>query len=199
MPSKKVQKADIIKAALEILQKEDFAAVTARRLAEKLNCSVQPIYLNFASMDELENSALEAMKTLYFNYMEEGARQPQAYKGMGLAYIRFAQDYPNYFKILFMGRTNLSPESFIERDNLRNQIIQRGMELSGFDYAAQKKLHLKVWIFTHGLATMVATGTVRFNEGEIEHLLSETVREIITGIKTPAGGGRYSEPLPTVS
>ncbi len=200
MPARKIQKSDIVQAALEILKNEDFSAVTARRLADMLGCSVQPIYVNFASMDDLERSALETIKALYFEYMNAGAREPKAYKGMGLAYVRFARDYPNYFKILFMGKTELTADSFIEQDSAGDRIIERGMEMTGFSYEMQKKFHLKVWIFTHGLATMVATGTVQFDESEIVRLLTETVRELVAGVKKkPAGGGRYFESQPTVS
>lgn len=200
MPAKKVQKTDIVQAALEILKTEDFSAVTARRLADTLGCSVQPIYVNFASMEDLERSAFETMKALYYEYMDTGAREANAYKGMGLAYIRFARDYPNYFKILFMGKTELSADSFIEQDSSGDHIIEHGMEMTGFSYEAQKKFHLKVWIFTHGLATMVATGTVQFSETEINQLLTETVREMVTGAKkTSTGGGRYFESQPTIN
>jgi len=183
MPTKKIQKSDIIGAALEILKTEDFTAVTARRLAEMLDCSVQPIYLNFTSMDELERGALEAIKTLYYEYMQTGAREPQAYRGMGLAYIRFARDYPNYFKLLFMGKTDLSADAIIEADDSNDGIIEHGMQMTGFDSATQKAFHLKAWIFTHGLATMVATGTVQFDQAEIDRLLTETVAEMAAGAK----------------
>lgn len=181
MPARKIQKVDIIQAALEILKTEDFSGVTARRLAEMLDCSVQPIYVNFASMEDLEREAVNSIKALYYEYMNTGACEPLAYKGMGLAYIRFARDYPNYFKILFMGETQLSADSFIEQDSAGDQIIERGMELTGLDYTEQKKFHLKVWIFTHGLATLVATNTVQFSEAEVERLLTETVRELVAG------------------
>ena len=60
--------------------------------------------------------------------------------------------------------------------------------------------NIKVWIFTHGLATMVATGTVQFSETEINQLLTETVRERVPGAKkTSTGGGRYFESQPTIN
>lgn len=41
---KKIKKEDIVKAALEIIKTENLDDLTARRLAEALNCSVQPIF-----------------------------------------------------------------------------------------------------------------------------------------------------------
>lgn len=102
---------------------------------------------------------------------------------MGLAYIKFARDYPNYFKLLFMTETDLTPENFISRDDSENDIIRYGQAMTGFNADLQRAFHLKVWIFTHGLATLVASGTVQFSDAEVERLLTETTREIARGVR----------------
>jgi len=184
MPTeRKIQKDDIIKVSLDLLKTESLDDLTTRQIAEQLNCSVQPIFYNFDNMDELRQAAVEAMHQLYQEYMLEGSKQPQAYRGMGMAYIRFARDYPNYFRILFTGSSELTPELFIDQDDTGNSVIQAGMKLTGFGHTEQRKFHLKVWIFTHGLATLVANNTVVISDQEIDKLLQETVREMIIGAK----------------
>lgn len=180
---KKVQKEDIVKAALEIIKTESLDEITARRLAKELNCSVQPIFYNFATMDELKSVVLDTIHHIYINYMNYGAEQPQPYKGMGLAYVRFARDYPNYFRILFMNKSDLTPDDFISRDSVGQAVLKHGMALTGFDRSTQQHFHLKVWIFTHGLASLVASGTARLDDAEVDHLLTTTVREMIIGHK----------------
>lgn len=181
---KKVQKADIVQAALEILKTEPIDSLTARRLAEVLNCSVQPIFYNFATMDELKTRALDTIHQIYLDYMEQGSHDSRPYKGMGLAYIRFARDYPSYFKLLFMNKTDLTPETFIDNDDLQNHILEHGMKFSGLGRNEMKPFHLKVWIFTHGLASLVATDTVQISDAEVDTLLETTVHEILVGHKT---------------
>lgn len=142
--TKKVQKADIIHAALKISETEPLDDLTARRLAQELNCSVQPIFYNFATMDELKAAALDTMYQIYLDYMNEGAESPHPYKGMGLAYVRFARDYPSYFKHLFMTRTNHNLETFIDQDAADDKLIQHGARFSGLDPDTQKRFHMKV-------------------------------------------------------
>ena len=60
------------------------------------------------------------------------------------------------------------------------------MAFTGLDREAQKQFHLKVWIFTHGLASLVASGTARLDDVEVDALLTNTVREMIIGHKTLA-------------
>lgn len=180
---KKVLKPDIIQAALKIVETEPLDALTARRLAEELNCSVQPIFYNFATMDELKTAVIDTMYQLYLDYMNEGSQSSQPYKGMGLAYVRFARDYPSYFKHLFMNRTDHNLAAFIDQDIADTALIRHGMKFTGLDKNAQKTFHLKVAIFTHGLATLVATGTVQIDDAEVDTLLTTTVRELLAGSK----------------
>lgn len=182
-PARKVEKQDIIKATLDILKKEDIESVNARRIARELNCSVQPIYHNFENMEELKKEVFEEMYKIYQEYMNKGKMNEKSYKGMGLAYIKYARDFPNYFKLIFMQKTELSPERFIDNDDMGNDVIQKGMELTGFSYKEQKKFHVKVWMFTHGIATLVATGTVKLSQEEVDNLLQETVSEMVIGRK----------------
>ncbi len=182
-PLKKVQKEDIIKVTLEILKREDMESLNARRIAKELNCSVQPIYHNFENMEELKQAAFLEMQCIYQRYMQIASEKEKAYKEMGLAYIKFAKDYPKYFKVLFMNKTNFTPESLIDNDDIGNNIIKKGMESTGFSYEEQKKFHVKVWIFTHGIATLVATNTVKMTEKEIDELLGTTVKAMIVGTK----------------
>ncbi len=184
MPTeRKIQREDIVRVTLDLLKTESLDDLTTRQIAEQLNCSVQPLFYNFDNMDELRQAAVSAIHDLYQAYMVEGAKQPQPYRGMGMAYIKFARDFPNYFRILFANQSHLTPEHFIDQDSAGNNIIETGRKLTGFSYEAQKKFHLKVWIFTHGLATLVANGTVIITDAEVEQLLQETVHEMMIGAK----------------
>lgn len=182
-PIKKIDREYIITAALDILNNEGIEFINARKLASKLNCSVQPIFYNFKSMVDLKSEVLARIYEIYKKYMNAGKSHKKPYKGMGLAYIKFARDYPNYFKCIFMGETNLSPISFITNDDAGNDVIKSGMEATGLSYEEQKEFHLAVWIFTHGLASLVATKTVILNDEDIDFLLESTVKKMIIGKK----------------
>lgn len=182
-PAKKTDKEDIIKVAYKIADKEEFENINARRIAKELGCSVQPIFHNFTSMEDLKNATIEKIHNTYKQYMKEGSEEKLAYKGMGMAYIRFAKEHPKFFELLFMRETNLTTSNFIRADNTGNDVIKKGQILTGFSEEEQIKFHVKVWIFTHGLATLVATNTCNLSEEEISKLLETTVRELLIGYK----------------
>lgn len=183
-PVKKYTKEDIINVAYNIVKNEGYEGVNARRIARELGCSVQPIFHNFSSMDELNKEVYVKIYDKYKEYMISGKdNKENAYKHMGLAYIKFAKDYPEFFKILFMQKTDLSAESIVINDDMGNDVIKTGQILTGLSYEEQTKFHVKVWIFTHGIACLVATKTVQFTDNEIADLLESTVRQMLVGYK----------------
>ena len=96
-------------------------------------------------------------------------------------------DYPGFFKILFMQKTDLDAEKFVMADAMSDEVIKNGQKLSGLSYEEHNKFHIKVWIFTHGIACLAATKTVEFTEEQIDALLENTVREILIGYKKQGG------------
>ncbi len=182
-PIKKYDKEKVIATALKIAKKEGLDSLNARRIAKELNSSVNPIFNNFKNMDELKIAVYKKIYDIYLEYMNRDSNSKKAYKETGLNYIRFAKDYPEFFKIIFMQKTNLNAKSFITSDDAGNDVLKKGQALTGLDYETQKDFHVKVWIFTHGIACLVATKTINFSELEISNLLEATVKEMLIGFK----------------
>ena len=103
-PKVRISKEDIVTAAVALVRKDGVQAINARNIASALNCSTQPVFSNFATMDDLRNAVVEAADALYREYMqretESGAYPP--YKASGMAYIRFAKEEKELFKLLYM-------------------------------------------------------------------------------------------------
>lgn len=180
-PARKFQKEDIIAASYEIVRAEGLESLNARRVAKELSASVQPIFHNFESMEELKTEVIKRIYQTYKEYILSGISEENGYKQIGLSYIRFAREYPEFFKILYMKKSGCSLETFISEDETGDAIIRSGQELTGLSYEEQKAFHIKVWIFTHGIATLLATNTIDFTEQEINELLGRTVIEMLRG------------------
>lgn len=177
-------KEDVLDVAYKIVEKEGFKGLNARRIATELKASVHPIFRHFKDMEELKKAVYEKIYAKYQEYMLSGTNKEKPYKQMGLSYIKFAKDYPEFFKIIFMQTTNLNAENFVMADKMGDDVIKVGQELTGLSYEEQKKFHVKVWIFTHGIACLVATKTVEFSDKEISELLGNTVLEILKGFQS---------------
>lgn len=174
MPPKfKFQREEIIGAALDITRESGPAAVTARALAARLGCSAKPIFSLFKSMEEVQREVLAAAEELYQSYLREGMAQGRypPYKASGMAYIRFAREERELFKLLFM--RDRSREAVTEdREAVRPllDLIQANLGIGEDDAFL---LHLELWIMGHGIATMAATSYLDWDEEFISRVLTD--------------------------
>ncbi len=183
-PKQKFKKEEIVNVAMEIVRLNGLKGLNARKLAHELGCSVNPIFSHFSSMEELVSIVKDKIYEIYKQMMLEGMKNnSKPYKGTGLAYIEFAKQYPEYFKIIFMESSGKKAQKFIMDDTIGDDIIKSGQQLTGFSYEEQQKFHIKVWIFTHGIACLVATNTINLTSKEIDELLESSIRLMILGKK----------------
>lgn len=87
---KTITKDQILNAAYEVVTAEGFSRFTARNIANKMDCSTQPIYLEFKNMDDLKRALLERIYQHLENdiYPEEHTGKPIV--DLALNYIQFA-------------------------------------------------------------------------------------------------------------
>ena len=114
-PKVRVTKEDIITASVDMVREKGVNVLNARAIAAHMGCSTQPIFSNYASMEELKQDVMKSAYNLYMNFLkrETESNQYPPYKATGMGYIRFAKEEKELFKLLYMrDRTNETvPES----------------------------------------------------------------------------------------
>lgn len=171
-PKVKITKEDIINAAVEIVRKEGAEALNARTVASRLNCSTQPVFSNFATMEELRFAVVKRADMLCQEYISREAEQGgPVYKASGMAYIRFAKEEKELFKLLYMrDRSGEILEDTIEFGDYMESVVQRN---TGLDVETARLFHLEMWAYVHGIAVMFATGFVSLDWDLVSKMLSD--------------------------
>ncbi len=187
-PSFKFTRQQILDAALSIVRQEGADALTARSLAARLNASPKPIFGMFSGMEEVRREVYAAANALYESYifgdMQKGQYPP--YKASGMAYIRFAREERELFKLLFMcDRTDNPPVG--DRDALR-PILSILQEKMGISEDEAYLLHLEMWVYVHGIATMIATGFLAWDEAFISNSLTDLYQGMALRIREKKNG-----------
>ena len=171
-PRVKTTKEDIVEASLALVRAGGDRVLNARSIAAALGCSTQPIFSNFSGMEELERETIAAAYAHYLEFLsretESGAYPP--YKAFGMAYIRFAREERELFKLLFMrNRTgeDLSPSPDYEES------ARMIASANGVSMETARLIHLEVWACVHGIATMLVTSFLPLEEELISTMLSD--------------------------
>lgn len=187
MPPKcKFTKEEIIEAALEMVKADGIEAVTARALGAKLGTSSKPVFGLFQNMDELLQQVIRAARNEYNKYIKIGLAQESAFKGVGLQYILFAKNEPKLFQLLFMTQQNEKTDAAgtlpMIDDNYR-EILLSVQKMYGLDEDCSKRLYRHLWIYTHGIAALLATGVCSFSEQEIGDMMTEVCQGLLLRMK----------------
>jgi AcrR family transcriptional regulator len=176
-PKVKITKQDIIKSALDLIRSGGEGAINARSIAHELGCSTQPVFSNFASMEELQSAVIAAAYELYLGFIKlevESGKYPQ-YKAFGMAYVRFAKDERELFKLLFM-RDRTGEDMSTSPDF--NQSVQIIMDANKISYEDAMMMHLEMWTCVHGIGTMIATSFWSPEWDLISNMLSDVYQGI---------------------
>lgn len=174
MPAiKKVTKEDIINACVGIIKNEGIESLNARRVAKELNTSTQPIYYIYSNMDEMKNDALKQISNIFYDRMLETNYDRPVYKDIGKNYIKFAIEEPILFNLLFDSEINETVECFMNLTGPAEIIRKTIAKQTGLSEEDAKEFHLKIWIYSNGIANLIANGICKFTDEEIETLLGE--------------------------
>lgn len=174
MPArKKIEKENIIDTCLKIIRKEGIDALNARKVAKALGCSTQPLFYYYENMDEIKNEVLQEISKLFNQALLKSNYDRPAYKDIGVNYIRFANNEPEFFKIMFQSKMNKEMFDFIDLTGSSLQIFETISKQTGLSLENAKQFHLRMWLYVNGIASLVAHQTVEFNDEEIIDLLKD--------------------------
>lgn len=170
----KISKEMILDAAFEIARKDGLDKISNRELANKLKCSIRPIYYQFQNVEEMQKELYQKIEKYFYNFLMDNMIDGiPKYKQIGINYIKFAKKENKLFQILFMSELGLSPSAFVTKSGDDYKEIEKMVKLStNLDDEDIKKFHTKMWIFSHGIASLVANNTIKLTDEQIAKLLS---------------------------
>ncbi len=145
----------ILEAAFCILRQEGREGVTIRKIAAGLGASTQPVYRVFSSREQLMSELISQAEDFAVDAIIRFAGEEEPFLGIGLGYLRFADEFPGLFRALYLeGCTSLAPDNLVP-DKLRMlNHIRKDPHLQGLAEDQIRTLLSRMWIFTHGLNSL---------------------------------------------
>ncbi|HET9911253.1 MAG TPA: hypothetical protein VFQ13_05140 [Anaerolineales bacterium] len=147
----------ILTQAFEIVRQEGLEALSARRVANELGCSTQPVYDAYTSMQELEEAVIEKSKKYALDYFQSQEPDPTSpFLSLGLRYFHFSQEEKVLFKLLFLnGLIGISLENIGSPFRSLLGKLNTDPRLQGLPEESLKRLGTNLWIYLHGLTALV--------------------------------------------
>ena len=186
-PKQKFNAKEVLEASLNLMRREGMDRLTARGLGAELGVSSRPIFTVFKNMEEVRQETVKAAKAVYNEYVEHGLAEDNPFKSVGMQYIRFAREEPRLFGLLFMTESEkiLAPGEILPVIDDNSEKILASVQTSyGLTRDIAYNLYQNMWIFTHGIACLCATGVSRLTEDEAGARLTEMFTGQLIKIKS---------------
>lgn len=172
-----VMTGQITDAAFELTRQEGFEGLSARRLANQIGCSTQPIFRAYRSMDDLYDEIY--MRVIrhfsdFFNAFPKTRELP--FVDLGLAYIAYAREEKQFFRILFLQEKRCGMSLYELLNGAEGNLVKEINRAADLGVHEPSELFIKIWMVIHGAACMAVTNDYDLDDAQTVRLLTESYR-----------------------
>ena len=173
----------ILDAALNILIRDGYAAVNVKTIAKELGCSTQPVVWHFENMEGLRSALSEyAREYAARKAVSDSRNKIESFEFLGRSYVKMALKERNLFKFLYLGESPMGKPydlKGIARDKKNKEMISKIAEQTGLNEEQVIRFVRNTLIYSHGIATMVATGVFKGTEKEMMEMINDAADSFI--------------------
>ncbi|MFI3200247.1 MAG: TetR-like C-terminal domain-containing protein [Eubacteriales bacterium] len=165
----------VLTTTFDMVRQKGYGEVTARKLADQLGCSTQPIFRLYNGMSSLLEAVYPLAIEFFHNHTRTFMDQNKVpFVDLGMAYIVFAREETNLFRLLFLSDVRQG-RSMYELLNAEDGFVS-GEIVKATNAGSQQpsELFMKLWICIHGIACMTLTNDYDLTTEETLVLLKDS-------------------------
>lgn len=179
---------EVLKAAMDLLRETGSEeSVSLRAVASRVGVSVPSIYLHFEDKQALMDAVCsEVFDALHVRMKEASADAPDPWQGLrrqGIAYVHFALENPEHYRIVMMGRpTTMDPAEEIASGAFSHLLdrVQACVAIGVLE-GDPIQLGMQLWAAAHGIAALLIAKPM-FPWPPVEELVDDTICAAGAGI-----------------
>lgn len=155
MPKQRITKEMVIETAFTLARAGGMEQVLVKNIAEKLGCSVQPIYSYCSNMEGLRQEVIACASVYVRKFVAERVDPDDMFRSTGRAYVQVAREEPQLFKLFILHRrTGVSSLEELYAAEANPQMAEAIAKQRHISVEAAKRLHLHMLIYTIGIGTV---------------------------------------------
>ena len=187
-PKNKFTREEMVAAAVQVVRKNGAASLTAKSLAGELGTSTQPVFTCFGTMDTAKAEVYAAAGRLFDDYLAESMKEEVSFFRFGMQYIRFVQEEPELYRLLFLMRPDdLGSGAFATMRHMQEIVRPSLVETYHISEQEADRYFRDLWLVVHSLSTLIVTGECPYSDREIGQILTGFSVSIFKAIKEIPG------------
>lgn len=168
MPKQRITKEMVVTAAFEIARSGGMEQVMVKNIADRIGCSVQPIYSYCKNMEGLRQDVTRQVDLFIRQYVRTHIDKNDIFRSTGKAYIQLAKEEPYLFGIFILHRREgISSLDDLYKEEASPQTAALIADELHISIEQAKQLHLNMLIYTIGIGTIFSVTTPGISPDEI--------------------------------
>lgn len=131
-------------------------------------------------MEDVKQEVFKQVHQMFSDFLRLPIEGVSLYKVMGIRYIQFAREERELFKLLFMSERSQN-ENILLSDSNVPFLIDLISQTKSVDKDKANEVYKIMWLFCHGIATMLAMKTIELTDLEVEEMLETVCSGIVGG------------------
>lgn len=183
-------RSTLVEQGLVLLESSQQGELSLRELARHVGVSANAAYRHFANKEALLAAlAAEGFRRLNAVQVQAAMTSSDLKKGFrqsGRAYVKFAQDHPALFRLMFSRLTSGNPtEELSEASQASFQTLQTAVSaVTGvpFDDQQTTVIAMVAWSLVHGLSHLVLDGQLDHHGDKADDLIDQVIGMVQTSM-----------------
>ena len=186
MPKQRITKDMVVEAAFELAREGGMEQVLVKNIANRLGCSVQPIYTYCSNMEELKQDVQRRTALFFKEYVAAHMDKKDYFHSIGKPYLHLAKEEPHLFELYFfrkrMDCTATSLEELYEQE-CSKEIADFLVKQYSISMEAAKKLHLNMVIYNTGMSSMLIASNFGLSLDELDRQMVKTYQIFLNQVQ----------------
>lgn len=151
---KTITRDQILVAAHQVISDKGFSHFTARNIATQMNCSTQPIYLEFKNMDDLKEALFHLMAQKTTEQYVESMGEEASLVNLGVSFVTFAKENRQLYQSLYLEEELGAKTMQLAFRERFNELLTKEAFETDLTEEEQDEKFMTFWIYVSGLASM---------------------------------------------
>lgn len=177
---KTITREQILDAAYTVVSTEGFSRFTARNIAAKMNCSTQPIYLEFQNMEDLKMALIKKVHDHLATDVFPVEQTGDKVYDLVLNYVGFATKERRLYRAMYLEEYGGGQEMQEFSYNYYKNLVKTDPRFEDLTEEQIDSLHMGTWIVATGIAALMSSGIIQPTDEEIIRLVEDSMESILS-------------------
>lgn len=183
-PKQKITREMILEAGIQLARKNGIDNVNSRNVAKELSCSTQPVFSQFATMEELRKGVFDYACDMFVDEVLQNADNPDFLRLSTLWYINLMRNEKNLYTLLYFSSgfdNGRLTDVLIGNFKSNRMMIEKMQKDYSLDEIACQDILIRAFSCLHGIGSLITFNNFEISDNEISDLLKRTVRDMVQG------------------